>query len=114
MITSNDAAAIELIGLKKRFSKAGMVVDGLTLTVEKGQVFGLLGPNGAGKTTVLRMLLGLVHPTAGEARLFGERVRSGDPVLRRVGALVERPAFVPHLIRSRQPGVLLAGRWPAR
>ena len=97
MITSNDAAAIELIGLKKRFSKAGMVVDGLTLTVEMGQVFGLLGPNGAGKTTVLRMLLGLVHPTAGEARLFGQRVRSGHPVLRRVGALVERPAFVPHL-----------------
>ncbi|MGD0764858.1 MAG: ABC transporter ATP-binding protein [Dehalococcoidia bacterium] len=97
MITSNDAAAIELIGLKKRFSKAGMVVDGLTLTVEKGQVFGLLGPNGAGKTTVLRMLLGLVHPTAGEARLFGKRVRTSDPVLRRVGALVERPAFVPHL-----------------
>ena len=90
-------APIELVGLSKRFPNAGMVVDNLTLKVEAGQVFGLLGPNGAGKTTVLRMLLGLVHPTAGEARLFGEPVRAGDPVLQRVGALVERPAFVPHL-----------------
>ena len=97
MLTTRDDAPIELIGLSKRFPNAGMVVDNLSLRVEAGQVFGLLGPNGAGKTTVLRMLLGLVHPTAGEARLFGEAVRPGDPVLRRVGTLVERPAFVSHL-----------------
>ncbi len=93
----SDAFPIELAGLSKSFANAGMVVDNLSLKVESGQVFGLLGPNGAGKTTVLRMLLGLVHPTAGEARLFGLPVRPGYPTLRRVGALVERPAFVPHM-----------------
>jgi ABC-2 type transport system ATP-binding protein len=97
MLSTANAAPIELIGLSKSFPNAGMVVNNLSLKVEAGQVFGLLGPNGAGKTTVLRMLLGLVHPDAGEARIFGEPVRAGIPVLRRVGALVERPAFVPHL-----------------
>jgi ABC-2 type transport system ATP-binding protein len=97
MLPTASRASIELIGLSKSFPNAGMVVDNLSLKVEAGQVFGLLGPNGAGKTTVLRMLLGLVHPLAGEARLFGEPVRAGSPVLRRVGALVDRPAFLPHL-----------------
>jgi ABC-2 type transport system ATP-binding protein len=96
LATAGDAVPIRFARLTKRFGEA-LAVDGLTLAVERGQVFGLLGPNGAGKTTVLRMLLGLVHPTAGQAWLFGERVRSGHPVLRRVGALIERPAFVPHL-----------------
>ena len=90
-------APIELIGLSKSFPNAGTVVDNLSLSVEAGQVFGLLGPNGAGKTTLLRMLLGLVHPAAGQARLFGQTIHSGHPVLRRVGAMVERPAFVPHV-----------------
>jgi ABC-2 type transport system ATP-binding protein len=67
------------------------------LVIGAGQVYGLLGPNGAGKTTIMRMLLGLVHPTAGEARVFGEPIRPGAPVLRRVGALVDSPGFVPHL-----------------
>jgi ABC-2 type transport system ATP-binding protein len=95
--TSDKAATIELDGLSKRFPNAGMVVDNLSLRIEAGQVFGLLGPNGAGKTTVLRMLLGLVYPTDGQAKLFGKAVRPGDAVLRRVGAMVDRPAFVPHL-----------------
>jgi ABC-2 type transport system ATP-binding protein len=93
----SDVNPVEVVGLSKHFPHAGMVVDNLSLSVQAGQVFGLLGPNGAGKTTLLRMLLGLVHPTTGEARLFEQRMRSGHPVLRRVGALVERPAFVPHL-----------------
>ncbi len=97
MLPKDNAPPIEFGGLSKSFPNAGRVVDNLSLRVEAGQVFGLLGPNGAGKTTVLRMLLGLVHPDAGEACLFGEKVRSGTSVLRRVGALVERPAFVPHL-----------------
>jgi ABC-2 type transport system ATP-binding protein len=96
LLTAGDSAPIRFTRLSKRFGET-LAVDGLALTVERGQVFGLLGPNGAGKTTVLRILLGLVHPTAGEAWLFGERVRSGHPMLRRVGALIERPAFVPHL-----------------
>jgi ABC-2 type transport system ATP-binding protein len=65
--------------------------------VERGQVLGLLGPNGAGKTTTLRMLMGLVRPTAGELRVFGVRVVPGSPVLGRLGSFVEGPGFLPHL-----------------
>ena len=60
-------------------------------------VLGLLGPNGAGKTTVLRMLMGLIRPTAGTITAFGEEVRPGAPVLARIGAFVEGPGFLPHL-----------------
>ena len=60
-------------------------------------VLGLLGPNGAGKTTVLRMLMGLIRPTAGTIRAFGEPVGPGAPVLARIGAFVEGPGFLPHL-----------------
>src|SRR5438309_9402727 len=91
------APPIQIEHLSKRFSKDVLAVDRLDLTVEEGQIFGLLGPNGAGKTTTLRMLVGLVHPTAGVSRLFGKRVRPGVKALRRVGTLVENPAFVPYL-----------------
>jgi ABC-2 type transport system ATP-binding protein len=90
-------SAIRLLKLTKRFSEDVLAVDDLSLEVEKGMVFGLLGPNGAGKTTALRMLLGLIHPTKGEAYLFGQRVYPGIPVLQRVGSLVEGPGFVPFL-----------------
>ena len=94
-----DAAPPVIAGerLTKRFSSAVLAVDDFDFSVERGEICGLLGPNGAGKTTTLRMLLGLVHPTAGEARLFGEPVRPGTPLLRRVGAVIEQAAFVPHL-----------------
>jgi len=78
-----------------------MAVTDLSLTVDRGQVFGLLGPNGSGKTTTLRMMLGLVHPTSGSAHIFGHRMVPGHPVLRRVGVLVEKPAFVPYLSGRR-------------
>jgi ABC-2 type transport system ATP-binding protein len=90
-------AAITLTDLSKRYSKDVLAVDGVNLRVEQGMVLGLLGPNGAGKTTVLRMVMGLIHPTAGEVFLYGTRIRPGSAVLRRVGALVESPGFVPHL-----------------
>ena len=91
------APPIQIEGLSKRFSKDVLAVDRLDLTVEEGQVFGLLGPNGAGKTTTLRMLVGLVRPTAGGSKLFGDVVKPGARALRRVGTLVESPGFVPHL-----------------
>jgi len=90
-------SAITLLKLTKSFGEDVLAVDDLSLDVEKGMVFGLLGPNGAGKTTALRMLLGLIHPTKGEAYLFGRRVYPGSPLLLRVGALVEGPGFVPFL-----------------
>ena len=73
-----------------------MAVDGLTMNVRRGEVYGFVGPNGAGKTTTLRMLLGLVRPTSGECRVLDGR--AGAPaVLARVGSLVETPAFYPYL-----------------
>jgi ABC-2 type transport system ATP-binding protein len=92
---------VEIIGLAKRFGAGVLAVDDLSFAVERGQVCGLLGPNGAGKTTCLRMLLGLIRPTAGETRLFGERVTAGSDQLRRLGALIETSAFVPHLSGMR-------------
>jgi ABC-2 type transport system ATP-binding protein len=79
--------AVETIGLTKRYGHIVAVRD-LALRVESGEVYGFLGPNGAGKTTTLRMLLGLVRPSAGEIR---------RPPLARVGALIEGPAFYPFL-----------------
>jgi ABC-2 type transport system ATP-binding protein len=71
-------------------------VDGVTLAVRRGEVYGFLGPNGAGKTTTLRMVLGLVRPTSGTATVLGAAPGSPD-ALRRTGALVEGPGFYPYL-----------------
>ena len=87
---------IETRGLRKRFDEAEAVA-GIDLAVPAGGVYGFLGPNGAGKTTTIRLLLGLLRPTAGSCRLFGELVAPGAPVLTRIGALIERPAFYPYL-----------------
>ncbi len=71
-------------------------VDQVSMTVRRGEVYGFLGPNGAGKTTTLRMVLGLIRPTAGDARILG--LPAGTPdVTERVGALVEGPGFYPYL-----------------
>jgi ABC-2 type transport system ATP-binding protein len=108
------ALAIEAEGLQKRFGPV-MAVDGLSFGVESGHVVGLLGPNGAGKTTTVRMILGLIRPGAGTARVLGEPMRPSHPVLRRVGALVEKPSFVPYLTGIDNLRVhWLAGseRWP--
>jgi len=81
--------------LTKRYGRR-TAVDGVSLTVHRGEIYGFLGPNGAGKTTTLRMLLGLVRPTRGSARVLDGR--PGDPsVLRLVGALIEGPGFYPYL-----------------
>jgi ABC-2 type transport system ATP-binding protein len=73
-------------------------VDGLDLQVSRGSVFGLLGQNGAGKSTTIRMLLGLVRPSAGEVRLFGRSLEAERmDLLPRIGSLVEGPAFYPYL-----------------
>jgi ABC-2 type transport system ATP-binding protein len=81
--------------LTRRFGSR-TAVDGVSLTVRRGEVYGFLGPNGAGKTTTLRMLMGLVRPSDGTARVLGGS--PGDPrVLRRVGALIEGPGFYPYL-----------------
>jgi len=90
-------AVIETDGLTKRYGDV-TAVDDLDLVVPAGSVFGFLGPNGAGKTTTIRMLLGLVEPTAGTVRLLGRSIPDDvAAVLPEVGALVEGPAFYPWL-----------------
>jgi ABC-type multidrug transport system ATPase subunit len=89
--------AIESFGLTKRFRRQ-VAVDGIDLAVPRGAVYGFLGPNGSGKTTTIRLLLGLIRPTAGRHTLFGRPMPdSAAEVLPRVGALVEGPAFHPYL-----------------
>ncbi|GAA0441825.1 ABC transporter ATP-binding protein [Acrocarpospora corrugata] len=99
--TAQDPALAEvplqITGLTKRYRNGEKAVNELSFTVEKGQVLGLLGPNGAGKTTTMRMLMGLIHPDAGEIKIFGSRVVPGAPVLSRLGSFVEGPGFLPHL-----------------
>ncbi|MDX1531768.1 MAG: ABC transporter ATP-binding protein [Rhodothermales bacterium] len=86
---------------RSRWSRrAVQALEGLTLTVEPGEIFGLLGPNGAGKTTLVKILLGLVHPTTGVARLSGIPAHRPD-ARRRVGYLPENHRF---------PGFLTAGQ----
>lgn len=83
--------------LTRRFGRV-TAVDDLGLNVPHGSIYGFLGPNGAGKTTTIRLLLGLIRPHAGEARLFGEPLRQDRrDLLSRVGALVESPALYPNL-----------------
>ncbi len=87
-------AAIDTRGLTKRYRGGLLAVDGLDLAVPRGSVFGFLGPNGSGKTTTIRMLMGLIEPTAGAARVLGEPMpRAARRVLPRVGALIEGPAL---------------------
>ena len=87
---------IETAGLTKRYSETILAVDALTLKVRPGEVYGFVGPNGSGKTTTLRMLVGLVRPTAGTATVLGHAPGSAG-ALARVGAVIEEPAFYPYL-----------------
>ncbi len=87
--------AVWCSGLRKRYRKR-TAVDGVSLTVDRGEVVGLLGPNGAGKTTVIKILLGLVRPDAGDVLLLGQP--GGDPRARaRVGYLPELFRYQPWL-----------------
>jgi len=75
-----------------------IAVNSVDLRVPQGSIYGFLGPNGAGKTTTIRMLLGLIRPTAGTVRLFGAPLREKSVEHRgRIGSLVETPAIYPHL-----------------
>lgn len=89
--------AVRTRGLTKRFGRH-VAVDGIDLQVPDGSVFGFLGPNGSGKTTTIRMLLGLIRPTAGSHELLGRPMpQQAGRALPMVGSLVEGPAFHPYL-----------------
>jgi len=94
--------AIEILGLEKTYwvgfwrKRPKRALHPLQLTVEDGEIFGFLGPNGAGKTTALKLLMGLVFPTAGSARILGREWT--DPSVRaQIGFLPEQPYFYDHL-----------------
>ncbi len=95
-------AAIEILGLEKTYSvgfwrkKPKYALRPLNLTIQEGEIFGFLGPNGAGKTTTLKLLMGLIFPTAGSARILGMEV--DDPLMKaQIGFLPEQPYFYDYL-----------------
>jgi ABC-2 type transport system ATP-binding protein len=95
--TYDNNIVISTNRLTKAFGKL-VAVNDLHLQVMRGDVFGFLGPNGAGKTTTIRMLLGLIRPTAGSAIIFGmDNAYQLPAILQRIGAIVETPAFYPYL-----------------
>jgi ABC-2 type transport system ATP-binding protein len=87
---------IETEGLTKRYGQRD-AVSKLTISIPRGVIAGFVGPNGSGKTTTIRMLLGLVRPTSGTARVMGHPITHPREYLHRIGALIEGPAFYPGL-----------------
>jgi len=88
-------AVVETHELTKRYGDR-LAADRVSMTVRRGEVYGFLGPNGAGKTTTLRMILGLVRPTSGSARVLGGPAGTTEATAR-IGALIEGPGFYPYL-----------------
>jgi ABC-2 type transport system ATP-binding protein len=108
----DGAFVVETDGLTKRFGEA-TVVDRVELHVPRGVAFGYLGPNGAGKTTLIRMLLGLIQPSAGSMRLLGRPLpERRAEALARVGAIVDEPRFHGHLSGRQNLWILAAAREP--
>jgi ABC-2 type transport system ATP-binding protein len=92
-----EPLAVDAEGIVKSFG-AVRAVDGISVRVAPGEVYGVLGPNGAGKTTFLRMLFGLIRPDAGTLRVFGRSwERDGTAVLDGVAGFIEAPRFYPYL-----------------
>ncbi len=92
---NSDAPVIETHGLTKTYGSV-RALDGLTLSIPRGGVYGVLGPNGAGKSTLFRTLLGLIRPTEGSATIMGGPI--GDvSATRRMGSMIETPRFPPYL-----------------
>ncbi|MGA1145679.1 MAG: alpha/beta fold hydrolase [Candidatus Nanopelagicales bacterium] len=92
---TNVPIAVE--GLSKQFKGGVHAVSDVSFHVPRGVVLGLLGPNGAGKTTTMRMVMGLIFPTGGNAYVFGQPVFPGAATLAHIGSFIEGPGFLPHL-----------------
>jgi ABC-2 type transport system ATP-binding protein len=107
LASASAEAAIDVRGLSKRYGRRTVVQD-LELRIPAGAVAGFIGPNGAGKTTTLRMLLGLVRPTAGQGTVLGLPLTDPAGYLPRVGALIESPALYPRLSARRNLTALAA------
>ena len=84
---------MEPVGLRKSY-KGNVVVNDVNIHVPKGAIYGFVGPNGAGKSTVMKMILNLIQPEAGEVQLFSEKVTDQSyEVFKRVGSIIENPYF---------------------
>lgn len=95
ILEAMNEAIVSTDRLTKRYG-SHTAVDAVSMSVQRGEIYGFLGPNGAGKTTTLRMLVGLIRPSEGAATVLGQR--PGDPdTLRRIGVLIEGPGFYPYL-----------------
>jgi ABC-2 type transport system ATP-binding protein len=107
-MTDQDAAAIEVAGLTKTFGDL-VAVDGIDLSVRRGELFSVLGPNGAGKTTTIKMLCCLLRPTGGTATVMGHDIRADPLAVKRLIALSpQETAVAPHLT-ARENLMLMAG-----
>jgi ABC-2 type transport system ATP-binding protein len=94
----SDSVVIRTEGLSKTFKGGIKALDGLTLQVPRNSIFGFLGPNGAGKSTTIKLLLGLIQPTAGQALVFGHDIqRDSVHIRRKVGYLAQEPHYYEHL-----------------
>jgi ABC-2 type transport system ATP-binding protein len=105
----SDEYWAELSGVRKRFGKT-VALDGLELQVRAGELFSVLGPNGAGKSTAISLLLGLLKPDAGAARLFGMSPFRIEP-RRQVGVMMQEVTLAPEL-RVREHIALVASYYP--
>ncbi len=92
----SSSTAISVTGLTKRYGER-LALDHATFDVPMGSVCGFVGPNGSGKTTTIRMLLSLITPTDGSGTVLGEKITHPEKYLKRVGAMIEGPAFYPGL-----------------
>lgn len=97
--------ALTIRNLSKSYGSL-LALDGLSLTVDAGQVFGLLGPNGSGKTTLLAILLDVLRPSAGSFTWF--EGKEGEHVRKRIGALLETPNFYPYLDADQNLAIVAA------
>lgn len=88
---------LKIRGLTKTY-KQMKAVDGVDMTIRRGEIYGFLGQNGAGKTTTIRIVMGLINADGGEIELFGEKVRPGvTRQYKRIGSIIEFPGFYPNL-----------------
>lgn len=88
---------METVGLRKSY-KGNVVVNDVNIHVPKGTIYGFVGPNGAGKSTVMKMILNLIQPDAGEVHLFGEKVTDHSyEIFKKVGSIIENPYFYDRL-----------------
>jgi ABC-2 type transport system ATP-binding protein len=112
-----NQVVLETDQLTKKYGRR-VIVDRLSLTVKRGDIFGFLGQNGAGKSTTIRMSLGLVRPSSGQVRILGNDMsRHPQRALKRVGAIIEAPAFYENfsaLLNLRMLAAMSGGATPQR